>query len=122
MIKRIVVFALILIVAFAAIYFLQESLISTKLSYSLFNVYLFHAIAAFVVYLVIELLAVKLASQAGYAYLAAIMIKMGLFVLIFQESILSKSLDKPEKLALIIPLFLFLIIEALGVSKLLINK
>lgn len=123
MIKRIIVFTLILVVAFASSYFLQTSFMSTKLSFSLFNVYLFHAVAAFIVYSSIEALAVKLASQAGYAYLAAIMIKMGLFVILFQESVLSgSSLTKPERLSLIIPLFLFLIIEAIGVSKLLNNK
>jgi len=123
MIKRIIVFTLILVVAFASSYFLQTSLWSINLSFSLFNVYMFHAIAAFVVYSIIELLAERLPTQAGYTYLAAIFLKIGLFVLVFKDSVMANnSLSKPERISLIIPLFLFLIIEAVGVSKLLSSK
>lgn len=123
MIKRIIVFTLTLVVAFASSYFLQTSLWSINLSFSLFNVYMFHAIAAFVVYSIIEVLAEKLPTQAGYAYLAAIFLKIGLFVLVFKDSVMANdSLSKPERISLIIPLFLFLIIEAVGVSKLLSSK
>ncbi|MFD0964569.1 DUF6168 family protein [Pseudofulvibacter geojedonensis] len=123
MIKRVLFYTLIVVASFVASYFLHDALLSKSLPFSLFNNYLFHAIAAVVVYAIIELMADKLPSQAGYAYLAAIFIKMGVFMLFFQESIFGNvNLVKSDKLSLIIPLFLFLIIEAIGVSKLLNSK
>lgn len=123
MIKRILFYTLILVVSFIASFFLHNAMISKDLPFSLFNNYLFHATAAIIVYAIIELMAEKLPSQAGYAYLAAIFIKMGVFMLFFQESIFgNENLIKSDKLSLIIPLFLFLIIEAIGVSKLLNSK
>ncbi len=123
MIKRIISYVIVVVVIFVGSYCLHDSLLSNNLPFSLFNNYLFHAIAAVIVYIIIELMAEKLPSQAGYAYLAAIFIKMGIFMLLFQESILeNQNIVKSDKLSLMIPLFLFLIIEAIGVSKLLNNK
>jgi hypothetical protein len=65
----------------------------------------------------------KLPSQAGYAYLASMFLKIGFFVMIFQSTIFSDiELEKFERVSLIIPLFLFLIIEAVAVSRLLNSK
>lgn len=123
MIKRIVMFAIILVIAFVLVFFLNNYLVQEALSFSMFNVYLFHAVAASVVYVIIELIAEKLPTQAGYAYLGAIFLKIGFFVLIFKDSVfVNDSLTKPEKISLVVPLFLFLIIEAIGVSKLLNSK
>lgn len=126
MIKRILVFTLIVFSLLAISFFIHDyTLVSSNIyvSYPLLNVYLFHAIAASIVYIMIEVLAEKLPNQAGYAYLAAIFLKIGLFVLIFQESIMANdSLSKPERISLVVPLFLFLILEAVAVSKLLNSK
>lgn len=123
MIKRIISYVIVVVVIFVGSYFLHDLIFSNNLPFSLFNNYLFHAIAAVIIYIIIELMAEKLPSQAGYAYLAAIFIKMGIFMLLFQESILeNQNIVKSDKLSLMIPLFLFLIIEAIGVSKLLNNK
>lgn len=126
MIKRILYFIVIIFAVFAISFFSHDYTLNSKeilLSFSLLKVYSFHVIAAIIVYAIVELVADNLPNQAGYAYLASIFLKIGFFVLIFQASIFAnEALSKPERFSLVIPLFLFLIIEAIAVSKLLNNK
>lgn len=126
MIKRIAIFIIALLILFATSYIPHDLILAKKeihLSFSLLKVYLFHVIAAIIVYLLIELVSLKLPNQAGYAYLACIFLKIGFFVLLFQTSVFAnEGLTKPERISLVVPLFLFLITEAVAVSKLLNNK
>ncbi|CAM1345460.1 DUF6168 family protein [Tenacibaculum amylolyticum] len=126
MIKRIVLFFAVAIVLFLVTYFSHQYILSankTVLSFSLSSVYLFHVIAASLIYVIIEFVAEKLPTQAGYAYLASIFLKMGFFVLIFNTDLFgNEALTKPERISLVIPLFVFLITEAIAVSKLLNSK
>ncbi|NQX86894.1 MAG: hypothetical protein HRT67_13520 [Flavobacteriaceae bacterium] len=90
------------------------------LSFALFSVYLFHVIAAFIVYILVEVIADHLPNQAGYAYLASVFVKMGVFVLLFKATILANDhLTKPERFSLIVPLFIFLMVEAVAVANVL---
>jgi len=91
-------------------------------SYSLLSIYLFHIISAIIVYCIVELIASILPNQAGYAYLASVFLKLGFFVLIFNNPVFTETLSKPERFSLVIPLFLFLISEALATAKLLNSK
>lgn len=124
MIKRILLFLLALVLLFIVSYFLNSYLvIEENFSFSLLSVYLFHTIAALIVYAVVEFVADKMPNQAGYAYLASIFIKIGFFVLIFNTTVFANpNLTKPERISLVVPLFLFLITEAVVVSKLLNSK
>lgn len=124
MIKRILIFTVTLILLFLLSYFTNAYLVKElTFSFSLLQVYLFHVIAAFIVYGIVEFVASILPNQAGYAYLASIFIKIGLFVLIFNGSVFAKeNLSRPERLSLVVPLFLFLITEAVAISKLLNTK
>ncbi|TDQ28560.1 DUF6168 family protein [Tenacibaculum caenipelagi] len=126
MIKRILYFLTAIILLFTVSYFPHDYIVNSKeihLSFSLISIYLFHVVAAIIVYSIVEFVAEKLPNQAGYAYLASIFLKIGLFVLIFQASVfVNEQLSKPERISLVIPLFLFLIVEAIAVSKLLNNK
>ncbi|WP_442264716.1 DUF6168 family protein [Tenacibaculum sp. ZS6-P6] len=124
MIKRILLFAVVLVLLFLLSYFTNSYLVKElTISFSLLQVYLFHVIAAFVVYAIVEFVASILPNQAGYAYLASIFIKIGLFVLIFNGSVFAKeNLSRPERVSLVVPLFLFLITEAITISKLLNKK
>lgn len=126
MIKRILFFLAAVLIVFAVSYFPHNYVLNSKeiqLSFSLFAVYLFHVIAATIVYLIVEFVADKIPNQAGYAYLASIFLKIGFFVLIFQASVFTnEQLTKPERFSLVIPLFLFLILEGVAVSKLLNSK
>jgi hypothetical protein len=123
MLKRILVVTAALVVLFLIAFNIHSYLSIKALSFSLLSVYAFHAIAAVLVYVVVELVASKLPNQAGYAYLMLMFFKIGAFVLIFQNAVFAKDqLDQAEKVALVVPLFLFLIVEAIAVGKLLNSK
>lgn len=123
MIKRLLIVTTILLVMFIISYNIQNYLTTQTQSFSLLFVYLFHLIAAIIVYVIVEIVAEKLPNQAGYAYLTLMFFKIGAFVLIFQTSVFSKDdLTQIERVSLVVPLFLFLIIEATAVSKLLNSK
>ncbi|ALJ05559.1 hypothetical protein APS56_10685 [Pseudalgibacter alginicilyticus] len=123
MIKRILFVVAIFLLLFLISYNLHNYFLNSTPSYSLLDVYLFHVIAAIIVYVIVELVFSVLPNQTGYAYLALIFLKIGLFVLIFQNSIFSNdNLTQLERIGLIVPLFLFLISEAVSVSKLLVKQ
>ncbi|CAA0179574.1 DUF6168 family protein [Tenacibaculum maritimum] len=126
MIKNIFRFLITILLFFVISYFSHEYMITSNnnpLSFSLLSLYVFHAFSAVLIYSIVVLISEKLPNQAGYAYLASIFLKIGFFVLLFKASVFANdSLTKIERFSLVIPLFLFLIIEAIGVSKLLNNK
>jgi len=122
MIKRILVFTLCVVLLFA-VTFSVHSHFAEFTAFSLWQVYVFHALAALLVYISVEAVASIRASQAGYVYLTLMLIKIGLFVLIFKNEVFeSEVLTKSERIALVVPLLLFLTAEAVGVSKLLNSK
>jgi len=123
MFKRIITVVIVILLLFFASFSLHNYFNTAILEYSLLSVYAFHAIAVILVYAVVEFVSDKLPNQAGYAYLMLMFFKIGSFTLIFQTSVFAKvSLSQPEKLGLVVPLFLFLIAEAIVVGKLLNNK
>lgn len=126
MTKRILYFIIAIIALFILSYPLHKYLLQSKeiaLSYSLLSIYLFHIISAILVYIIVELTANYLPSQAGYGYLASVFLKLGFFVLIFNNPIFtSENLSKPDRYSLVIPLFIFLITEAIATAKLLNTK
>lgn len=123
MIKRILIVTSIFLVLFLVAFNIQNYLTTQTLSFSLLFVYLFHVIAAITVYISIEIVAEELPNQAGYAYLTLMFLKIGAFVLIFQSSVFSNdNLTQIERVGLVVPLLLFLLTEAVAVSKLLNSK
>lgn len=126
MIKRILFYTILVIVIFVITFFTHLSVLNAKslvLSYELLNVYLFNVVSCLVIYLIMEFMADKLPSEAGYTFLALVFVKMGVFLLIFQSVVFSEiELKMYQRLSLVIPFFLFLIIEAIGVAKLLNSK
>ncbi|QQY83063.1 hypothetical protein JJL45_03455 [Tamlana sp. s12] len=123
MIKRILVFALCILLLFAISLSVHSYFITQPMAFELWEVYLYHAVAAFIVYVCIEGVSHTLPNQAGYAYLALMLFKIGIFVFVFKNSVFeNEALTRPERLALVVPLFLFLIAEAIGVARLLNNQ
>ena len=126
MIKRILTYLSIIFLVFVVVFFTHQYVLDAKqliLSYSLLNIYLFNAIASIIIYGCIELVAEKVPSQASYAFLACIFLKIAFFVVLFQVAIFPEvRLELFQRLSLIIPFFLFIIIEAVGVAKLLDSK
>ena len=126
MTKRIVLFTSTIIILFLISFFLNDYILHKndyQISYSLLSVYLFHSISAVVIYFLIELIAENIPDQAGYGYLALISIKLGIFVLVFKEDVfVNDHLSQFERFSLLIPLFVFLIAEAISIAKLLNSK
>jgi len=126
MIKRIFTYLSIIVLVFVVVFFTHQYILDSKklvLSYSLLGIYLFNAIASIIIYGCIELVAEKLPSQAGYAFLACVFLKIGFFVVLFQATIFPEvKLEVFQRLSLMVPFFLFVIIEAVGVAKLLNSK
>ncbi len=118
MVKRILYAVSTVLLVFLLAYNLHEFLNKGVLSYSLVHVYLFHAIAAAFICIIMELVASQLPDQAGYTYLMLMCFKIGGFVIIFQESVFLKdALTKADRIGLVAPLFIFLIAEAFFVYK-----
>ena len=126
MIKRVLYFIVAIILLFLISYTTHDYILNLReihLSYSLFSVYSFHVIATIIVYISLEVLADNLPNEAGYGYLALMLLKIGFFLLIFQDTVFpEEKLIKLERVSLVIPLFLFLATEAIVVSKLLNSK
>lgn len=126
MIKRIILFAITLVIVFFAAYYLYNFYITNNgivLPFSLSNVYFFQFIIALLVYVITEIAFIKLPNEAGYLFLGLTMIQFGVFFLIFKDAVFAeKPLTKVEKLSFIIPLFLSLIFEVIAVVKQLNNN
>lgn len=124
MIKRIITYVSFIALLFVVVFFTHQNFIRIEnFRYSLFFVYLFHSISTLIIYILIEVISMKLPNQAGYAYLASVFLKIGFFVLLFNATVFSDAvLEKEERISLVIPLFLFLIAEAIAVSRLLNSK
>ena len=126
MIKRVLYFIVAIILLFLISYNGHDYILNLReieLSYSLFSVYSFHVIATIIVYVSLEILADNLPNEAGYGYLALMLLKIGFFLLIFQDAVFpEEKLIKLERVSLVIPLLLFLTTEAIVVSKLLNSK
>ncbi|WP_271407034.1 DUF6168 family protein [Tenacibaculum soleae] len=126
MIKRILYLIVTVIILFLVSYSAHDYVLTLKeikLPYSLLSIYIFHVIATIIIYISLEFLADNLPNEAGYGYLAFMLLKIGFFLLIFQDTVFGEDkLVKLEKVSLVIPLFIFLATEAIVVSKLLNNK
>ncbi len=126
MIKRIVLFLIAVALIFITGYFLNTYLLDINqqtLRFSLLNVYAFNAIACCLIYAAVESIASFLPNKTGFLYLALSTVKLGLFILIFQKVLFSElPLSKAEKISIVVPFLIFLLIEGIGVAKLLNNK
>ena len=126
MIKRILLFFVVICVTFIASYFFHFSVLENKdlqLSFSLQRVYFFYAISAVLIYLIVTVISEKTPNQAGYGYLALMFVKIGFFLILFKSTVFSEiPIDKPEKISLVIPFLMFLSLETIFIAKLLNNK
>ncbi len=122
-IKRIGIYFLIAFVLFGVGFWINLNLIQhnglpTQLP--LLQVYLFHVLFSILIYVICELVYLALPAQVGYAFLASVFLKMGFFVLIFKNSLFGEvELAMFERVSLIVPLFLFLLLEAIALARLL---
>jgi len=125
MIKRLLIYFLVAGLTFVISFGLNDYLLNSfevVPHYSLLSVYVFHLIASILVYGCIEAASEFIPDQAGFAYLIGVFLKMGFFMIFFGSVVFGEvELQKIERVSLIVPLFLYLIIEAIASAKLL-NK
>ncbi|MDH5474453.1 MAG: DUF6168 family protein [Cyclobacteriaceae bacterium] len=123
MIRRVSIYFTALAVVFFVTYFFHSYYhedTGQSLSYSLLDMYFFHAISSLFVYIAVEIINLKFSHQTGYAYLVLVFLKIGFFAIIFSSSLLSEiSLNMLDRISIIIPMFLFLTLEAIFCSRLL---
>ncbi len=123
MVKRIGIFVAVVLALFAIGYSVHSNIFSQDPEFPLLGTYIFHSVASIIVYILIELVAKQLPNQAGYAFLATVFVKMGVFVLIFKSILMDENpLPMSDRLGIVIPYFTFLLVEAIFCGRLLNNS
>ena len=125
MIRSIIIYTAIFFCTFLISYSLHEYLLELQeiiLPFSLKKVYLFHL--GFSMIICINFIALssieKVFDQLGYIYLGTILLKLIIFIAIFYKSIFTEeTLPFITRISLLIPMFIFLFIEAIIIAKIL---
>lgn len=122
--RYILVFVALYIVGFYTHNFIL-SFTGKEIRFSLEKTYLFHAFFSGLICVNIRLASTvdKLFPQLGFIYLVTFIVKFILFAVFFYGTVFSLvQLTLIEKISLLIPLFIFLLTEAVFVVKILNNK
>lgn len=117
--RYILVFVTLFIIGFYTHQFLNEYL-AIKIAFSLEKIYLFHAFFSAIICINLRVVSTvdKLFPQLGFIYLCTLLIKLILFAIFFYNPIFTlESFSFSEKIALFIPLLIFLLTEAIFVLK-----
>jgi hypothetical protein len=89
--------------------------------FTLWKIYLFQCIITLILCASFEMISQKsekYRSQLGFLYLAAMVVKIGLFCIFFSSILFSSTvLSKLDSLSLLIPIFIFLFLEVYIVVK-----
>ena len=125
MIRSIIAYAAIFFCIFIISFSLHEYLIEQRqiiLPFSLKKVYLFHL--GFSLIICTNFVAIsrveKIFDQLGYIYLGTILLKLIIFIATFYKSIITgETLPFITRISLLIPMIIFLFIEAIIVAKIL---
>lgn len=123
LVKRLLVFNGIIIAVAVLMALLQFSFFSWNLPFSVVSLYVFFCISSVFIVTGIELLYTTMPNNAGYGFLVGMFVKMGLFMMIFySKMLLLKNIYFADKIFILVPLFVFLFLETLVVTNLLMQK
>ncbi len=123
LVKRLLVFNGIIIALAVLMAVLQFSFFSWNLPFSVVSLYVFFGISSVVIVSGIELLYTIMPNNAGYGFLVGMFVKMGLFMMLFYSKMLElKNILFVDKIYILVPLFVFLFLETLVVTNLLMQK
>jgi hypothetical protein len=128
MIKQIAVYLFSFSIVFLSIYLLENHFLNIYLKdirYNLFDTNLFFCLASFFICLHLLIFSnIKLVEPfLGYIYLPTLFIKGVLFYLIFKDSVFNiDNLTTLERLNLLVPMLIYLIVEVLFIIKILNSK
>lgn len=93
------------------------------LPFSLLGVYVFFSVSALIIYLALEFLVAYIGDKIAYLFLFTVMIKLGLFLVLFFGNDQSKVVTPLSgKLSMLFALFIFLSIEGFATYKVLISN
>jgi hypothetical protein len=126
--KDIFTYILVFVILFLIGFYTHQAILSSKeiqLSFSLEKVYAFHAFFSVLVCLNLRWGATKekVLPQLGFIYLGSLILKLVLFSILFYKTVLQKgNFTSSEKISLLIPVLIFLIIEVIFTSKILNRK
>lgn len=120
--KQLITYALAFAITFLFFYLLHYNIVNkeTPLPFSLYEMYLFHAISSFIISSLFSIISKNenILNVLGLFYLLTILLKLGLFAIIF-EPVFKAELSKMESLHLLMPMFIFLFLEVFFISKIL---
>lgn len=123
MIKRIAALVLVCIALFAGLYFTLTQMLPYFDNLSHLNLLLlsgYFGIASIVICLLVELAMPYIPNKTGVLFLALVFVKLGVFVMIFNENVFpEEGLVKFDKIAIFSNLFISLLIQGIFVAKLL---
>lgn len=123
LVKRLLVFNGIIIAVAVLMALLQFSFFYWNLPFSVVSLYVFFCISSVFIVTGIELLYTIMPNNAGYGFLVGMFVKMGLFMMIFySKMLLLKNIYFADKIFILVPLFVFLFLETLVVTNLLMQK
>ncbi|WP_439130110.1 DUF6168 family protein [Polaribacter sp.] len=128
MIKSILLYTAVFFFIFFISFFLHENYIENKdisLAFSLKKVYQFHLGFSLLVCCNLHFFSTvdKFFEQLGFVYLGTVVLKLILFCIIFYNPIFTEdNLSMPSRVSLFIPMFIFLLTEAVFVAKILMKK
>jgi hypothetical protein len=128
MIKQFSLYIISFCILFFLLHYTQDFILSEKgieINYNLWDTNLFFAFASLIICIHFYIFSkIKLLKpQLGYIYLPTMFIKGVLFYLSFKNSVFAiDNLSVAERLNLLIPLLLFLVLEVLFIIKILNNK
>jgi hypothetical protein len=124
--KRLLFFNLLIVSVAVVSYLLNKLFLGStvnEFSFSLLAVYVFFASSALIIYLSLELSVAYIGDKIAYLFLFTVMIKLGLFLVIFYgKSNPSVPIPLSGKLSMIFALFVFLSIEGYATFKVLISN
>ena len=125
MVRSILVYSVVFFSLFLVCFSLHNYFLETKnivLSFSLKKVYLFHLAFSMVICVNFLIFSTKekVFEQLGFIYLGTILLKLTLFSIIFYKSLFTEEgLPFNARISLFIPMIIFLLTEAVFVSKIL---
>jgi hypothetical protein len=128
MIKSILLYLVTFSALFLLSFFLHEYYLDINefvLPFSLKKVYLFHAGFSLLICVNFRLLANvdKIFPQLGFIYLGCLFFKIILFCVVFYKSLFNETiLSEIAKISLILPMFIFLLTEAIFIARILNKK
>ena len=123
LVKRLLVFNGIIVAVAVIMAVFQSVFFDWNLPFTAVSLYVFFGVSSVFIITGIELLYTVMPNNAGYGFLVGMFVKMGLFMMIFYSKMLElKTILLIDKMFILIPLFVFLFLETLVVSNLLMQK